>query len=126
LYALVDDFDAFRAPVRTLVEEALKAGPPAAVERFWGYLAGNDGWFGVELGTCALYLPGTQALAALSAPVRLLASEAGLSVFAEIAGRLSKRLGVDVTATPGTPVTYHEHPQELAAHIRLFLREVGG
>ena len=43
LYALVDDFDAVRGPVRALVDEATAAGGPvAAVERFWRYVAGDD------------------------------------------------------------------------------------
>src|SRR5919108_2785644 len=76
LYALVDDFDAVRAPLRALVQEAMAAGgPPAAVERFWGYMTGEAGWgrpaaalrerlratagtlFGVELATYELYCP---------------------------------------------------------------------
>ena len=145
LYALLDDVDAVRAPLRALVQKAMEAGgPPAGVERFWCYMAGDDGWdrlapalrerlratagtlLGVELGTYELYLPDEQALAALSAPVRVLVSEGGLPVFAEIAGRLGKRLGVDVTTTPGTHAAYHEHPQELADLIRPFLREVSG
>ena len=45
LYALVDDFDAVRDPVRVLVQEAIAAGgPPEAVERFWGYMTGEDSW----------------------------------------------------------------------------------
>ena len=46
LYSLVDDFDAVRAPIRALVEEAREAGgPSAAVERFWCYIVENeDGW----------------------------------------------------------------------------------
>ena len=143
LYALVDDFDAVRARVRALTQEAMEAGgPPAAVERFWCYVAGDDGWnglapalrerlrasastlFGVELGTYELYLPGEEALAGLSAPVRLLVSENGLPFFAEIAGRLGKRLGVDVTSTPGTHAAYHDHPYELAEAVRPFLREI--
>ena len=44
LYALVD-FAAVRAPLRALVQEAMeRGGPPAAVERFWCYVAGDDGW----------------------------------------------------------------------------------
>jgi pimeloyl-ACP methyl ester carboxylesterase len=143
LYALVDDFDAVRAPVRALTQEAMEAGgPPAAVERFWCYVAGDDGWnglapalrerlrasastlFGVELGTYELYLPGEEALAGLSAPVRLLVSENGLPFFAEIAGRLGKRLGGEVTSTPGTHAAYHDHPYELAEAVRPFLREI--
>src|SRR5512132_2934955 len=114
LYALVDDFDAVRAPVRTMVQEAMAAGgPPAAVERFWCYVAGEDGWdrlspalrerlratagtlFEVELGTYELYLPGDEALAAIAVPVLLLVSEEGLPFWAEIAARFARRLGVD-------------------------------
>jgi pimeloyl-ACP methyl ester carboxylesterase len=145
LYALVDDFRAVRAPVRALVQEAMEAGgPPAAVERFWCYVAGDDGWnrlapalrerlratastlFGVELGTYELYLPDDEALAAIAAPVRLLVSQDGLPFFAEIAGRFGKRLGADVATTPGTHATYHEHPYELAEVVRPFLRQVSG
>lgn len=144
LYALVDDFDAVRAPVRALVQEAMAAGgPPAAVERFWCYVAGEDGWdrlapalrqrlrvaagtlFEVELGTYELYLPGDEALAAIS-PVFLLVSENGLPFWAEIAVRFGQRLGVDVATTPGTHAAYHEHPRELADIVRPFLREVSG
>lgn len=143
LYALVDDFDAVRAPVRELTQEAMKAGgPPAAVERFWTYVAGADGWnrldpalrermratantlFGVELGTYELYLPGEHALAGICAPVRLLISENGLPFFAEIAGRLGDRLGVDVTSTPGTHAAYHDHPYEFAEAARPLLRDI--
>jgi pimeloyl-ACP methyl ester carboxylesterase len=143
LYAMVDDFDAVRTPVRDIVQEAMQAGgPPAAVERFWCYVAGDDGWdrltpalrerlratastlFRVELGTYELYLPDDDTLAAITAPVRLLVSDKGLPFFAEIARRFAERLGVDVATTPGTHATYHEHPHELAELIRPFLREV--
>jgi pimeloyl-ACP methyl ester carboxylesterase len=145
LYALADDFDAVRAPVRALVQEAMEAGgPPVAVERFWCYVAGEDGWdrlapalrqrlraaagtlFGVELGTYELYLPGDEALAAIAVPVLLLVSEDSLPFFAEITARFGQRLGVDVTTAPGTHATYHEHPRELADIVRPFLREVSG
>ena len=56
--------------------------------------------------------------------MRLLVSEDGLPFFAEIAGRLGKRLGVDVTTTPGTHAAYHDHPYELAEAVRPFLREI--
>jgi pimeloyl-ACP methyl ester carboxylesterase len=145
LYALVDDFDAVRAPVRALVQEAMTAGgPPAAVEAFWRYVAGDDGWdrlpptlrerlctaastlFQVELGTYELYLPDEKTLAALSAPVRLIVSENSVPVFDEITRRLGKRLGLDVANTPGTHAAYHDHPHELAELIRPFLRQVRG
>jgi len=44
--------------------------------------------------------------------------------FAEVAGRLSKRLGADVVTTPGRHGAYHDRPKELAEAIRPFLREV--
>jgi pimeloyl-ACP methyl ester carboxylesterase len=145
LYALAGDFDAARAPVRALVQEAMAAGgPPAAVERFWCYVAGPDGWnrlspalrqrlratastlIEVEIGTYELYLPDDAALAAIAVPVLLLVSEDSLPVFAEIAARLGQRLGVDVATTPGTHAAYHEHPRELADIVRPFLRQVSG
>jgi pimeloyl-ACP methyl ester carboxylesterase len=145
LISLADDFDAVRAPVRALVEEAMEVGgPPAAVERFWCYMAGDDAWerlsaglrerlratastlFDVELGTYELYLPDEETLAALPAPVRLLVSEEGLPVFAEIAGRLATSMGVNVAMTPGRHAAYHEHPHELAELVRPFFRQVSG
>jgi len=146
LYALVDDFDAVRAPIKALVEEAKEAGgPSAAVERFWCYIVGNDdGWnglapslrerlrataatlFEVELGTYELYLPDEKTLASLSAPVSLIVSADGLPFFAEIAGRLGERLGVDVATTTGRHDAYHDHASEFAEAVRPFLREVSG
>jgi pimeloyl-ACP methyl ester carboxylesterase len=146
LYALVDDFDAVRAPIRALVEEATEAGgPSAAVERFWCYIVEDEnGWnrlapalrerlratagtlFDIELGTYELYLPDQETLASLAAPVRLLVSEDGLPFFAQIAGRLGERLGVEVATTPGRHAAYHEHPSEFAEAMRPFLREVSG
>jgi pimeloyl-ACP methyl ester carboxylesterase len=148
LYGLVDDFDVVRAPVRALVQEAIEAGgPPLAVERFWAYVAGEAGWnrlapelrkrlratastlFGVELGTYELYMPDEHTLTSLAAPVHLLVSEESedrLPFLAEIAGRLSQRLGVEVATTPGGHDAYHEYPEELAAALRPFLREVSG
>jgi pimeloyl-ACP methyl ester carboxylesterase len=142
-YGLFEDPDAVRAPVRVLVREAMEAGGlPAAVERFWCYVAGDDGWerlapalrerlqasagtlFGIELGTYERYLPSDETLAALPAPVRLLVSRDSLPFFAEMAGRLGERLGVEVARTPGTHAAYHDHPRELAEAVRPFLREV--
>jgi pimeloyl-ACP methyl ester carboxylesterase len=143
LYALVDDFDTVRAPVRALVEEAKESGgPSAAVERFWCYIVEDEnGWnrlppalrerlratastlFEVELGTYELYLPDEQTLASLAAPVRILVSEDGLPFFAQIANRLGQRLGVDVSTTPGRHDGYHEYPSAFAEALRPFLRE---
>ena len=145
LYALVDDLDAVRAPVRALVQEAIQGGgPSAAVERFWCYVAGEAGWnrlapalrerlratastlFEVELGTYELYLPDDQTLTAISVPMRPLVSEDGFPFFAEISGRLGKLLGVDVGTTPGRHDAYHEYPEQFAEAVRPFLRQAGG
>ena len=142
LYALVD-FDAVRAPLRALIQEAVeRGGPPAAVEAFWRYVAGDDGWtrlppmlrerlratastlFGVELGTYELYMPDEETLAAIPAPVSLLISEDGFPFSPDITRRFGKRLGVEVATTPGTHAAYHDHPDELAETVRPFLREV--
>jgi hypothetical protein len=131
--------------VPALIQEAMQAGgPPAAVERFWCFMTGEAGWhrlapalrdrlratagtlFGVELGTYERYLPDDEALAAIAAPVRLLISEDGLPVFAEVAGRFGERLGVDVATTPGRHDGYSEYPDEFAATMRPFLREGSG
>lgn len=143
--ALVDNVDAVPAAVRASIQEAMQdGGPSAAVERFWCYVAGDDGWdrlapalrerlndtastlFGVELGTYERYMPDDETLAAIAVPVRLLVSEDSLSVFAEMASRFGKRLRVDVATVPGTHAAYHEHPHELAEAMRPFLREVSG
>jgi len=146
LYALVDNFDSVRAPIRALVEDAKQAGgPSAAVERFWCYIVEDeDGWnrlepalrkrlratastlFEVELGTYELYLPDEQTLASLASPVRLVVSEDGFPFFVEIADRLGQRLGVDVATTPGRHDGYHEYPSAFADALRPFLRELTG
>ena len=142
-YALLDDPDAVRAPLRELVRKAMEAGgPSAAMERFWRYVAGEDGWtklapalrermqaragtlFGIELGTYERYLPDEETMTAIAAPVRLLVSTDSLPFFAEMTSRLGQRLGVDVETTPGTHAAYHDHPRELAEAVRPFLRKV--
>ena len=144
LYALVDDFDAVRAPIRALIEEATRTGgPAAAVERFWCYIVEDEnGWnrlapalrerlratagtlFEIELGTYELYLPDDEALNAIGVPVHLLVSEDSFPFFAQIAGRLGERLGVDVATTPGRHDAYRQHPSGFAEAMRPFLREV--
>jgi pimeloyl-ACP methyl ester carboxylesterase len=143
LYALVDDYEAVRAPLRALIREGIEVGGPSeAVERFWAYVAGPDGWnrlspalrerlratagtlLDVELGTYELYLPDDEALSAISPPVLLLISEDSRPFWAEIARRLADRLGVEIATTPGTHAAYHDHTDELAEIVRPFLREV--
>jgi pimeloyl-ACP methyl ester carboxylesterase len=142
LFALLDDPDAVRAPLRARVQPALETGgPPAATEPLWRYVAGDDGWtklapdlrermrgssgtlFGIELGTYERYLPDDETLAAIAPRVRLLVSANGLPPYAEVARRLGERLGVNVETTAGTHAAYHDHPRELAEAIRPFLRE---
>ena len=85
-----------------------------------GFRATAGTLFEVELGTYEPYLPDDQTLASLAAPIRLLVSEHGLPVFAQIA----ERLGVNVATSPGRHDTYHEYPAELAETMRPFLRQV--
>ena len=144
LYALVDDVDAVRGPVRALVGEATAAGgPAAAVERFWRYVAGEDSWdrleptlrerlraaartfVEVELGTYERYLPDENTLAALAAPLYLIVSDDSRPAFTEIAHRFAQRLGLEVATTPGGHAAYHDRPRELADLLRPVLRRIG-
>jgi pimeloyl-ACP methyl ester carboxylesterase len=143
LYAVLDDFEAVRAPVRAIVAGAMQGGGPSvAVEAFWDYVAGDNAWdqlsselrerlrataatlFSIELGTYELSLPDGEMLARIGRPVRLLVSEQSLPFFKEIANRLAERFGWKVATTPGRHGAYHDCPAELAETIRPFLREV--
>ena len=117
-------------------------GTPAALEALWWYVAGGPNWerlqpalrarmrstaetfFGVELGSYEGFLPDDKTLAAIAVPVMVLVSEESHAVYAQAAGRLAHRLGVEVTHTPGTHTAYHDHPHELAQTIRPFLRQL--
>jgi pimeloyl-ACP methyl ester carboxylesterase len=141
LYGLFDDPGAVRASLRELVHGATEpGGPPAGMERFWRYATGDDAWtkllpglrerlqascgtlFGVELGS--RYLPDDD-LATRAPPVLLLVSHERLPFFAEMAGRLSERLRVEVTIKATDHTAYHGPPGELAEAVRPFLREAG-
>jgi pimeloyl-ACP methyl ester carboxylesterase len=143
LFALHDDLDAARAPVRAVLRDAMAAGgPPAAMEPFWRYIAGEDSWtrlapalrerlkasartlFEIELGTYERYLPDEDTLARVAGRLRLLVSADGLPVYTQMAERLGERLGIPVATTPGTHAAYHDHPRELAAAVRPLLREL--
>ena len=140
LVKLFDDPGA-RGAVSELVQEAMgTGGTPAALEALWRYVAGGPNWerlqpalrarmqssaetfFGVELGSYEGFLPDDKTLAAIAVPVMVLVSEESHAVYAQAAGRLAHRLGVEVTRTPGTHTAYHDHPHELAQTIRPFLR----
>ena len=143
LYAVLDDFDAVRTPARTVIREAMRAGGlVAAVEAFWRYVAGADGWdrlppalrdrlraaagtlLEVELGTYELYMPDDEALGAIATPLGLIVSKEGPAFFAAIASRFGRRMDLDVGVVPGSHAAYHDHPHELADAIRSFLRKL--
>jgi pimeloyl-ACP methyl ester carboxylesterase len=143
VYAVLDDFDVVRAPLQEVVRQSMaEGGPRLAVERFWQYICGDDAWiqlspalrericasastlFDVELGTYERSMPDDQALVAIAVPVLLAVSADSHDFFADVAGRLSKRLGADVVITPGRHGAYHDRPRELAETMRPFLREV--
>jgi pimeloyl-ACP methyl ester carboxylesterase len=143
LYAVLDDFEAVRAPVRAVIAGAMQAGGPSvAVEALWDYIAGDNAWdqlsselrerlrataatlFSIELGSYELSLPDNEMLARIGRPVRLLVSEQSLPFYNEIANRLAERFGWDVATTRGRHAPYHDCPAELAETIRPFLREV--
>jgi pimeloyl-ACP methyl ester carboxylesterase len=142
LVRLYDDPSA-RGAVTELAREAMAAGGPRlALERVWRYVSGDANWeglqpalrermlagaetlFDVELGSYESFLPDDQTLAAIVAPVMVLISEQSLAVYAQAAGRLAQRFGVEVTRTPGSHSSYDDHPHELARTIRPFLTRV--
>jgi pimeloyl-ACP methyl ester carboxylesterase len=121
LFAFHDDLDAVRAPLRALLGDALASGgPPAAIEPYWRYTAGDEGWmklapglrermrtsaatlFEIELGTHERYLPEDETLARVAERVRLLVSADGLPVYTEMAKRFGERLGINAETTVGT------------------------
>lgn len=143
LLAFHDDPDAARAPLKAALADAMaQGGPAAAIEPFWRYVAGDNGWiklapalrermrgsagtlFGIELGTYERYLPDDEKLRGVAERLRLLVSADGLAVNSEVAARLGEHLGLDVQTTTGTHAAYHDHPQELAAAVRPRLHEL--
>ena len=86
--------------------------------------ASADVYLGIERGAFATYLPDEPTLAKLTTPIQLLVCEQSLSYFAHAADRLAKRFGVKITSTAGTHFGYLDHPVELAATMRPFLRAV--
>ena len=142
LVRLFDDPDA-RGAVSVLVQEAMAAGGPRlALERLWRSISGDANWeclrpalrermlrsaqtfFEIELGSYEGFLPHDETLAAIAAPVMVLVSEQSHAVYAQAAGRLAERLGVEVTRTPGPHSSFDDHPHQLARTIRPFLRQV--
>jgi pimeloyl-ACP methyl ester carboxylesterase len=135
--------DDVRAAIAQLIEAGMAAGgPPAGLERFWRFVAGDINWEGLEPGlrermlgnaetflnverTLECYRPDDATLAAIPVPVQVLLSKESLPFIGEVAGWLASRLGVDVSSTPGTHTPYQDHPRELAETIRSFLTPAG-
>jgi pimeloyl-ACP methyl ester carboxylesterase len=131
--------DEVQATVARLVEAGMaEGGPPAALERFWRFVAGDANWEGLEpdlrermlgnaetfLGverTLESYRPDDATLATITMPVQVLLSDRSHPFIAEVDEWLASRLGVEVALTPGTHTPYHDHPHELARTIRSFL-----
>jgi pimeloyl-ACP methyl ester carboxylesterase len=131
------------AAIAQLIEAGLAAGgPPAGLERFWRFVAGDPNWESLEPGlrermlgnaetflnverTLECYRPDDATLAAIAVPVQVLLSEQSAAFIGEVAEWLASRLGVEVSTTPGTHTPYHDHPHELAETIRSFLTRAG-
>jgi pimeloyl-ACP methyl ester carboxylesterase len=142
-FRLFDDPTDVRATLTRLIKEAMEAGgPPAALERFIRFAAGDANWerlepsiqqamlasagtyFGVETGAFDSYLPNEETLASITTPIKLLVSTQSHRFFSEAASRLAELLGVEVTRTPGTHFPYLDHPRELVQTIKPFLRSI--
>jgi pimeloyl-ACP methyl ester carboxylesterase len=143
LFSLYDDPTGVQNTLTALITEGMAAGgPPAALERFWRFVAGDSGWEGledslrqrmltsiekyldVERGAFVYYLPDAETLNAIAVPVQVLASEQSRPFFQQAAHRLAELLNVPLSWTPGTHTSYQDHPRELTQAIRPFLRQV--
>jgi pimeloyl-ACP methyl ester carboxylesterase len=144
LFALFDDPEGMRAVVKELVAKGMQeGGPHGALEQFWRFVAGDASWeglepglreqmlasadtyFGLERGRFDAYVPPDDVLAAIAAPVAVMAGESTRPPFVQASRRLAERLGVEVTRVPGAHAPYLDHAPELAEAMRPFLREVG-
>jgi pimeloyl-ACP methyl ester carboxylesterase len=119
--------DDVQAAIGQLIEAGMAAGgPPAALERFWRFVAGDADWEGLEpglrermLGNAETFLgverrlesypPDDATLAAIAMPVQVLPGEQRHWFIAEVDGWLASRLGVEVShrrvRTPPTTTT---------------------
>ena len=144
-WSLFDDPEEVKRRTGAIVAEGMcSGGSREAIERFYRFVAGDANWKGlspelrervlagaatyleVERGAFAAYLPDEPTLAGIGTPIQLLVGEESLPEFAQAAGRLARRLGIEVTRTPGTHFGYLDHPVELAATVRPFLHAVSG
>ena len=142
-WSLFDDPDEVRRTVGAEIADGMRfGGPGEAIERFYRYVAGDANWEGldpelrervlagaetyleIERGAFASYLPDEPTLAAIETPIQLLVGDGSLPIFAQAAGRLAKRLGIEITGTAGTHFAFLDHPRELAETVPPFLRAV--
>jgi pimeloyl-ACP methyl ester carboxylesterase len=139
MLSVLERQDDVRAAVEGLVEAGMAAGGrPAALERFWRFVAGDANWEGLEPGlrermlgnaetflgverTLESYRPDDATLVAIAMPVQVLLSEQSHPFIAEVDEWLASRLGVEVSLTPGTHTPTRTTPYELAQTIRSFL-----
>ena len=143
LFSLFDDPGDMRQTLTALISEGMESGgPPAALERFIRFAAGEPNWesldpsaqasmlasadtyFRIESGAFDTYLPSDETLDGIGVPIEVLVSDASFPAFSEAAGRLARRLGVEVERTPGSHYPYLDRPEELAEKIRPFLRAI--
>jgi pimeloyl-ACP methyl ester carboxylesterase len=132
-----------QAAVGAAVEKGMASGgPPAAVETFIRFVTGDANWerlepdlrermqgngetlFGIEMGKFEDYRPDDATLGAISVPVEVLVSEESPPFFAEAAGWLAARLGVEIVRTPGTHTPQWDRPVELVDTIRPLLKKL--
>ena len=117
-------------------------GPPAVIERFWRWVAGDSGWehlepslrqrmlatadtfCDIERGTYETYRPADDTLAAITTPVVVLAGVHTPPFRREIARWLAARLGVQVMPAPDAHTPYLDHQRELAQTLRPLLRQL--
>jgi pimeloyl-ACP methyl ester carboxylesterase len=143
MLSVLERGDDVRAAIAQLIEAGMATGgPPAGLERFWRFVAGDGNWGALEAGlrermlgnaetflnverTLECYRPDDATLAAIAIPVQVLVSDECAPFIAEIGEWLALRLGVEVSRTPGTHTPYHDHPHELAEKIRSFLTRAG-
>lgn len=91
-------------------------------------LSNAETFFGIERPAAASlsYLLDDDALAGISAPVQVLASEQSQCFYVQTAYRLARHLQVTMTQTPGTHTPYLDHQGDPTQVIRPFLRQVSG
>jgi pimeloyl-ACP methyl ester carboxylesterase len=143
LYGVLDDSEQVLAAVAPQLRDAMETGgPPAMIERFWRWVAGDNGWeqlepslrqrmlatadtfCDIEHGTYETYRPDDQTLAAITTPAVVLAGMHTPLFRLEMARWLAARLGVHVLPAPDAHTPYVDHQRELAQTLRPLLRQL--